>query len=246
MKCFKHIIHYESTIIISLPCIQLAKLKSCSVWSFSEGKKKAVHWWHGGCMGHLALPRLEALPPHTSLTRTKMAKISHFWLFIFLFPPPPHPTPPHPNKKIIWCSHWKNSISNMVLRLVKIFSGVKIHAIWRLVLRLVKYSLTSVKYKLLDKNTNWTTEYSNFTTNNTMTSGGNKCLMVKVHRHHHVQEQIPANLGTIGPSALIVTQALQQSTELAYWGMHVQWHTPKMVSRSVIFSTPKSHKITHS
>ena len=32
-------------------------------------------------------------------------------------------------------------ISNLVLRLVKIISGVKIHTIWRLILRLVKYSL---------------------------------------------------------------------------------------------------------
>ena len=129
MEYFKNIIHYESTTIISLPCIQLAKLKSCSVWCFSEKKKNSGDM---GALGLLALPRSEALPPHTPLTRTKMAKISHFWLFIFLPPQPPsHPTP----TKIIWCSH---CISNLVLRLVKIFSGVKIHAVWRLVFKACK------------------------------------------------------------------------------------------------------------
>ena len=88
MECFENIIHYESTIIISLPCIQFAKLKSCSVWCFSGEK-------NSGGMGHLALPRSEDLPPHIPLTRTKMAKISHFWLFIFS---PLNPLPPHPNK----------------------------------------------------------------------------------------------------------------------------------------------------
>ena len=85
MEYVKNIIHYESTIIISLPCIQLAKLKSCSV-----------------CMGHLALPWSEALPPHTPLQEQKWQKSAIFGFLYFCpltltpQPPPPHP---HPNKK---------------------------------------------------------------------------------------------------------------------------------------------------
>ena len=112
---------------------------------FLWGNKK-VSGDIGGAMGHLALPRSEALPPHTPLTRTKMAKISQFWLFIFL---PLTPTPSQ--QKIIWCSHC--AISNLVLRLVKIFSGVK------MAVKACKI-FTWVKYKWLGKNTNWTTEKS--------------------------------------------------------------------------------------
>ena len=148
MECFKNNIHYESTIIISLPCIQLAKLKSCSVWCFS-GKK--IGSGDVGGMGHLALPWSEALPPHTPLTRTKMAKISHFWLFIFL-PPHPHPTPTKNN-----LVQPLEKISKLVLRLVKIFSGVKNTCYLEVGFKACKI-FTWVKYELLDKNTNWTTE----------------------------------------------------------------------------------------
>ena len=97
MECLKNIIHYESTIIISLPCIQLAKLKSCSVWCFSEKKKAVVTW--GGGHGAFGPPPVGCPAPTYPLTRTKMAKISHFWLFLYFCPlTPPHNTPPHPNK----------------------------------------------------------------------------------------------------------------------------------------------------
>ena len=47
-----------------------------------------------GGMGHLALPWSEALPPHTPLTRKKMAKNQPFLVFyIFVPSTPPHPTP---------------------------------------------------------------------------------------------------------------------------------------------------------
>ena len=129
MECFKNIIHYESTIIISLPCIQLAKLKSCSVWCFSEKK-------NSGGMGHFALPGRRPCPTYP-LQEQKWQKSAIFWLSIFLPPhPPPHPPHPTPTK-----NNLVPPLENLVLRLVKIFSGVKIHAIWRLVLRLVKYSL---------------------------------------------------------------------------------------------------------
>ena len=124
------------------------ELKSCSVWYFSEKKKKKkkpVVTWEG--MGHFDLPQSEALPPHTPLQEQKSA------IFGFLYFTP-HPDPPPPPQKIVWCSHWK--ISNLVFKACEKFS-VKIHAILRLVLRLVKI-FTWVKYKLLDKNTNWTTE----------------------------------------------------------------------------------------
>ena len=126
MECFKNIIHYESTIIISLPCIQLAKLKSCSVWCFSE--KKIVGAW-----GIWPSP-VGGPAPHTRY-KNKSGKNQPFFGFLYFTPspPPPHPTPTKNNLV--------PPLENLVLRLVKIFSGVKIHAIWRLVLRLVKYSL---------------------------------------------------------------------------------------------------------
>ena len=153
MECFKNIIHYESTIIISLPCIQIAKPKSCSVWCFSEKNKKQNSGDMGG-MGHGASgpPPVGDPAPTYPLTRTKMTKISHFWLFIFfpLNPSPSHLTPTKNNlvhslekayfqssfkacENIQWC---KNTCYLEVgFKACKIFT-------W------VKYC------KLLDKNTN--------------------------------------------------------------------------------------------
>ena len=124
--------------------------------------KKKRQWWHrGGGHGAFGPPPVGAPAPTYPLTRTNMAKISHFWLFIFFPSPPPHnplphPPPhphPHPNKKKSGAA-----TGNLVLRLVKIFSGVKINAIWRLVFKAKIF--TWVKYKLLDKNTNWTSALS--------------------------------------------------------------------------------------
>ena len=72
-------------------------------------------------LGHLALPWSEALPLHTPLQEQKWQKSA---IFGFLY----SPTPPHPNKNNL-VQPLEKAISNLVLRLVKIFSGVKIHAI---------------------------------------------------------------------------------------------------------------------
>ena len=60
-------------------------------------EKKAVVTWGHGAFGP---PPVGGPAPTYPLTRTKVAKISHFWLF-YLCPPHPHPTTPHPhpNKK---------------------------------------------------------------------------------------------------------------------------------------------------
>ena len=58
-------------------------------------------------------------PPYKKKNGKKSA-IFGFLYFCSLNPPTP------PQQKIIWCSYWKN----LVLRLVKIYSGVKIHAIF--------------------------------------------------------------------------------------------------------------------
>ena len=76
-------------------------------------------------MGHLALPQLEALPPHTPY-KNKTGKNQPFLFFLYFCPLTPTPTPTKNNLV--------QPLENLVLRLVKIFSGVKIHAIWRLVL----------------------------------------------------------------------------------------------------------------
>ena len=90
MECFKNIVHYESTTIISLPCIQLAMLKSCSVWCFSEKKSPVVTWGHGA----FGPPPVGGPAPTYPLTRTKKSAIFGFFKNYFC----PLNPPPHPNK----------------------------------------------------------------------------------------------------------------------------------------------------
>ena len=81
-----------------------------------------------GGHGAFGPPPVGGPAPHTPLQEQKSA------IFGFLYFTP-HPDPPPPPQKIVWCSHWK--ISNLVFKACEKFS-VKIHAILRLVLRLVK------------------------------------------------------------------------------------------------------------
>ena len=89
MECFKNIVHYESTIIIPLSCIQLAKLKSCSVWCFS-GKKAVVTSGEGGIWSSPGRRPCPTYPPY----QNKNGKNQPFLAF-YIFATPPHP---HLNK----------------------------------------------------------------------------------------------------------------------------------------------------
>ena len=111
------------------------------MFGVSLGKQKSQwwHWWGHGAFGPPPVGGPAPTYPSYKNKNGKNQPILAFYIFA------PSPQPPS-QQKIIWCSHC--AISNLVLRLVKIFSGVKIHAIWQL--RLVKI-FTWVKYKWLDK-----------------------------------------------------------------------------------------------
>ena len=93
-------ISYTMNQQLSLPCIQLAKLKSCSVWRFSENnnnnKKPVVTWGHG-TWGIWPSPGRRSCP-NTPLQKQKWQKSAVFG-FLYFCPLKPSPLPPHPNKK---------------------------------------------------------------------------------------------------------------------------------------------------
>ena len=91
MECFKNIIHHESTIIISLPCIQLANLKSCSVWCFSGETKKSVVTLVGP-WGIWPSPGRRPYPHIPLLQEQKWQKSANFG-FLYFCPLTPTPIP---------------------------------------------------------------------------------------------------------------------------------------------------------
>ena len=99
-----------------------------------KGSHGAVVKWEGG-HGAFGPPPVGG-PTPTYPYKNKNGKNQPFLAF-HVFAPSPHPqstTPPQTKNNLV------QPLENLVLRLVKIFSGVKIHAFWRLVLGL-KYSL---------------------------------------------------------------------------------------------------------